>query len=111
MITITVIPKYNRLKSDPKNNQYMFQYNLIIRTTSPIQFIEYELKLRRSGSDFEVYADTLNQDRPYITDIYHCLKYLPSDSPYASLRGSLTFVDENSNIIEVEVPLTFFKAE
>ena len=104
---IKITPSYVPERSSPDDKQFFFEYNLEIITEIPIQFLEYELKMRCEGKEYEFYCDHLNSERPYIKDYYKTTKFIPSNSAFVNLRGILTFVDDNSNIHEVELPLTF----
>jgi uncharacterized protein affecting Mg2+/Co2+ transport len=107
---IKITPRYNPDRSYPEENKFFFEYDMEIITDKPIQFLEYELKMRCGGKEHEFYADHIHTEKPYIKGYYKTTRFIPSDFPHANLRGELTFVDDDANIIELELPLTFFKA-
>jgi len=108
---IKVTTKYVPERSLPEDNQFFFEYDVEITTEKTIQFLEYDLKMRCGGKEYEFYYDHINTERPVIKDTYKFTKFVPSHSAYANLRGVLTFVDNDAKIIELEFPLTFFKAD
>lgn len=95
----------------PSENQFFFEYDCTITVTQPLQFIEYELKMRCNNIEYEFHSDHINTDRPYITDSFTFTKFIPSNNRCANLRGVLTFITDNGIFEEVEFPLTFFKVE
>lgn len=110
MTTIDIIPRYEHDRSSPEDNQFMFSYEMIIKTNIPIQFTKRKIIIREKNKDKIYQYNDILGDVPKIENSYVCRFILPCHNKYVSLRGVLTFKTDDDTLIDVDIPLTFFKA-
>jgi hypothetical protein len=99
---IKITPRYNPDRSYPEENKFFFEYDMEIITDKPIQFLEYELKMRCGGKEHEFYADHIHTEKPYIKGYYKTTRFIPSDFPHASYsEGMIEVVSLHVNGISI----------
>ena len=114
-LSIEVLPVYIPTLSSPAKRDYIFNYSILIRNgaESDIQILSKVLNFRDGGKrEMRVEYDEVNEEQAWVPagDTYDYTEFHSMKNPTGNLRGSLLIrVIETNELMEVEIPLTFFR--